>query len=592
MNKSETQSFEFGPFRLDANDRILLRGDRTVHLTEKVFNILLLLVQRSGHLVTKEELMEQVWPDSVVEENNLTVNMSALRKALGEREQGGHYIETVSKRGYRFVDIVRKVKNEVELTQEKESEPFATTKVSVPSTTTTLAVLPLLNVSDNPNLEYLSDGITESIINSLSQLSQLKVLARNTTFRYKGQKVNAQETGRELCVQAVLVGSINQLENTLIVSTELISVADGSQIWGEQYNQNVSDILAVQENIVKRITETLRLKLSGEEREALIKHYTDNFEAYQFYLKGRYFVNKRTEEGIEKAIGYLKKAINIDPDYALAYAALASCYNLLAGYGVYPPNEIRPKIKAAAEKALEIDYSLAEAHLSLGHVKSFYEWDWASGEAEFRLAIKLNPASALAHHWYALWLRSRKRFSESFAELKLAQELDPVSLIISVAIAQNFSYTRQFDLAISQCQHILELDPDFYIAHACLGIAYLEEGLFEEAIAELQRALNITSNKEAAALLGYAFAVAGRSVEARRMLAELKEAALEGYVDPSFMAIIHIGLNEKDEAFEYLEQAYHNRSGWLAVFHLFPVADRLMFDPRFTSLLQRIGHVI
>jgi adenylate cyclase len=592
MNKSETQIYEFGPFRLDANDRILLRGGKTVRLTEKVFNILLLLVQRSGHLVTKEELMEQVWPGNIVEENNLTVNMSALRKALREREQGEHYIETVPKRGYRFVAAVREIDNEVDLTQEKESEAFTTTKLGAPGMTTTLAVLPLLNVSDNPNLEYLSDGMTESIINSLSRLSQLKVLARNTIFRYKGQKVKAQKIGRELCVEAVLVGSINQIENTLIVSTELIDVADGSQVWGEQYNQNVSDIFAVQKNIVKRITETLRLKLSGEEREAIIKQYTDDFEAYQFYLKGRYFINKRTEEGIGKAIGYLEKAINIDPDYALAYAALASCYNLLAGYGVYPPNEIRPKIKAAAEKALDLDYSLAEAHLSLGHMKSFYEWDWAGGEAEFRLAIKLNPASAPAHHWYALWLRSKKRFNESFAELKLAQELDPVSLIISAAIAQNFSYMRQFDLAISQCLHILELDPDFYIARACLGMAYSEKGLFDEAIAELQRTLTDTNNKEAAALLGHIFAIAGRRDEARKILEELKEASLQGYVDPAFIAYILIGLDEKDEAFEYLEKAYHDRSGWLSVLHMFPAADKLQFDSRFTSLMQRIGHMV
>ena len=455
-----------------------------------------------------------------------------------------------------------------------------------------IAVLPLNNISNDSNLEYFSDGITESIINSLSQLSQLKVLTRNTVFHYKGQKVNAQEIGRELDVEAVLVGSINKIENTLIVSTELINVADGSQIWREQYNQNVSDIFTVQEHIVKRITETLRLKLTGEEREALIKQYTDNFEAYQFYLKGRYFVNKRTEEGIRKAIGYLEQAINLDPDYALAYAALASCYNLLASYGVYPPNEIRPQIKAAAEKALELDYSLAEAHLSLGHVKSFYEWDWARGQAEFKLALKLNPASAPAHHWYGLWLRSRQKFNESFAELKLAQELDPVSLLISTAIAQNFYYMRQFDLAISQCQHILELDPDFYLARACLGVAYLEKGLFEEAITELQRSLIIIDSKEATALLGYAFAVAGRRDEARKILEELKEAALNVYVDPAFIAIVFIGLNETDQAFEYLEKAYHNRSGWLAVLNIFPAADRLQLDPRFTSLLQRIGHVV
>jgi TolB-like protein len=454
-----------------------------------------------------------------------------------------------------------------------------------------LAVLPLYNISNDPSLEYLSDGITESVINSLSRLSQLKVLARNTIFRYKGQKVDAQKIGSDLNVGTVLLGNINQLDNTLIVSTELIDVADGSQIWGEQYNQNGSDIFTVQEKIVKRITEALRLRLTGEERESLIKQYTDNPDAYQLYLKGRYFANKRTEEDIRKAIEYLKQAIEIDPGYALAYAALASCYNLFGAYGVFPPNEVIPKIKVAAEKALEIDDSLAEAHVSLGHVKSFHEWDWLGGETEFKLAIKLNPAYATAHHWYALWLRIRKKFDKSFAELQLAQRLDPLSLIISTAIAQNFSYLRQFDQAITQFRHVLELDPNFYIARSLLGLAYLGKGLFDEAITELEKALTIIDNKEALALLGYAFAVSGRRDEARHILIELQEVADKGYVDPSFMAIIHAALNEKDRAFEYLEKAYENRSEWLAVLNMFSPFDSLRTDPRFISLMRRIGHV-
>lgn len=593
MSKNEFKIYEFGHFRLYAEDRILMRDNRTVHLTEKVFNILLLLVQRSGHLVTKEELMKQVWPDSIVEENNLTVSVSALRKALGEREQGEHYIETVSKWGYRFVATVRELEDgRSDSTREEESEAYARASAGIlPTAPTALAVLPLLNISGDPNLEYLSDGITESIINSLSQLSQIKVLARNTVFCYKGQEVRAQEVGRELNVRAVLVGNVNHIEKRLIVSVELIDVLDGSQIWGEQYNEKLSNIQTVQEKIVKRITETLRLKLTSEERAAMAKQYTDNFSAYQLYLKARFFLNKRTEEGIKKAIQYLEQAISIDLNYALAYATLASCYNLLGGYGTYPPNEIRPKIKVTAEKALELDYSLAEAHVSLGHVKTFHEWDWAGGEAEFKLAIELKPSYAPAHHWYALLLRARKKFAESFAELRLAQDIDPVSLIISVAIAQNFSFLREFDQAIAQCQHILELDPDFYIAHACLGVAYLGKGRFEEAIMELERTLVINNNEEAMALLGYALAVSGRKDEARRILEELKEASLIGYVDPAFMAIIHNGLNEEDQAFEFLEEAYQERSAWLGFLNILPFVDNLRSGQRLTDLLQRIGHI-
>ncbi len=454
-----------------------------------------------------------------------------------------------------------------------------------------LAVLPLENTSHDPGLEYLSDGITESIINSLSRLSQLKVLAQNTTFHYKGQKANAQEIGGDLDVGAVLVGSINQIDSTLIVRTELIDVADGSQIWGEQFNQKSSDIFTVQEQIVKRITETLRLKLTGEERESLSKQYTDNHDAYQLYLKGRYFANKRTEEDIRKAIRYLKQAIKLDPSYALAYAALASCYNLAGSSGVYPPREIIPKIKYAAEKALEIDDSLAEAHASLGHVKSFHEWAWLDGETEFKLAIKLNPAYATAHHWYALWLRIKKEFDQSLAELRLAQRLDPLSLIISTAIAQNYAYMRQYDQAIAEFHHVLELDPDFHIARALLGLAYLDQGLFDEAFAELQRAQRVVNDKELSALLGYAFAVSGRRNEALETLAALRQAEHDSYVDPAFVALLYTGLDEKEQALEYLEKAYENRSEWLAVLNIFSPFERLRADPRFTELLRRIGHV-
>ncbi|HKS26991.1 MAG TPA: winged helix-turn-helix domain-containing protein [Pyrinomonadaceae bacterium] len=594
MPRQTRPVYQFGPFRLMADDRVLLRGQDRVHLTEKVFNILLLLVQSSGHLVTKEQLMASVWGDSIVEENNLTVSVSTLRKALGQGQDGGEqYIETVSKRGYRFVGLVREIRDETEdPDKEHEVEAYSRPKTSPLSMATpTLAVLPLLNANSDPNLDYLSEGIAESIINSLSQLHQLKVLARNTVFRYRGQKVDAQEVGRELNVGAVLLGSFTEQASRLIVSVELIDVHDGSQIWGEKYNQNISDILTVQEKIVKKITETLRLKLTGEERESMIKQYPDNFDAYQLYLKGRYFVNKRTEYGIRKAIQYLEQAIDIDPNYGLVYTALASAYNLLGGYGVISPTEIIPKVKGAAWRALEIDDGLAEAHVSLGHVKSFHEWDWDGGEAEFKRAIKLNPTYAPAHHWYGLWFRVRNRFDESLAELSLAQRLDPVSLIISAAIAQNFICQRQYDRAIAQFQHILELDPDFYIAHGGLGIAYTEQGLHEKGVAELRTTLSIINSGEAMALLGYALGVSGRRDEARETLEELEKSADKGYVDPSFIAIVLIGLNEKDEAFEHLEKAYEHKSEWLSMLNVFPVFDKLRSDARFTSLLRKTGHL-
>jgi TolB-like protein/DNA-binding winged helix-turn-helix (wHTH) protein len=336
MNRNELNVYEFGLFRLDANDHILLRSNHEVHLTEKVFSLLLLLVQRSGHLVTKEELMEQVWPDSIVEENNLTVSMSLLRKALGEKQEGCRYIETVPKRGYRFVAAVREMKEENDSRPGGDNKAYGRDLSGVSgSAMTTLAVLPLLNLSGDSNLEYLSDGMTESLIDSVSQSSQIKVLARNTVFRYKGSKLSVHEMGKALNAEAALTGSVTQMENRLIVKVELVDVQNSSQLWGEQFKRQVSDILALQATIVKRITETLWLKLTGRERKSSVKQHTRNFDAYLLYLKGIYFLNRRTKEDVKRAIQYLEQAISIDPDYAMAYRALASCYNLLSVM-IYP----------------------------------------------------------------------------------------------------------------------------------------------------------------------------------------------------------------------------------------------------------------
>src|ERR1044071_4255550 len=304
MSKSESQIYEFGPFLLDANERTLLRGNRAVHLTEKVFNILLLLVQKSGHLVTKEELMEQVWPDSVVEDNNLPVRMFELRKALGKKQDGGPYIETVSKRGYRFVADVQEIKdNGVGLAQEKRSAAPPTAKTGVLNiAATTLAVLPLVNVRNDPNLEYLSDGITESIINSLSKLPQLKVLARSTVFRFKHGDLDPLEVGRQLDSHALLTGRILQINEELIIKLELLNVKEGSQVWGEQYKRKSADIFEVQEEIAQEVSEKLQLRLTGEQKRQLTKRYTEDTEAYHLYLKGRSFWNKRTDEALNTGI--------------------------------------------------------------------------------------------------------------------------------------------------------------------------------------------------------------------------------------------------------------------------------------------------
>ncbi|HKC63130.1 MAG TPA: tetratricopeptide repeat protein [Pyrinomonadaceae bacterium] len=588
MSEREFQIYEFGRFRLDVGNRILLSGDRSIHLTEKVFNILLLLVERSGHLVTKEELMEQVWPDSVVEENNLTVSMSALRKALSERHEESRYIETVSKRGYRFIAAVQKtIDPGIVSDRQQESE----THSPLGAATTTLAVLPLLNVSDDPNLEYLSDGITESIINALSKLPQLKVLARSTMFRYKHADIDPLEVGRQLDAHALLAGRILHIDEKLIVKLELINIKEGSQIWGEQYKRKPADIFEVQEEISQEVSEKLKLRLTGDQRRQLTKPYTEDIEAYHLYLKGRYFWNKRTGEALKIAIDFFQQAITKDPDYSLAYTGLADSYAIIPYYSNLPPKPAFEEAKSAIDKALEIDDTLAEAHASLGYVKEYYEWDWTGAGKEYQRAIELNPNYATAHQWYGMYFMKLGRFEEATRELRQALRFDPRSLIINADLGLPFCFKGQYEEAIEQYRKILDVDQNFIWARFFLGWAYERSGRFAEAIEEFRNAKLIDDRPEVSAMMGHTYAVAGKRNEARKILNILAKLSKRHYISPYYIALIFAGLDERESAFGWLEKAYSDRSEWLVWLKVDPRFDGLRSDPRFTGLLRRIGHV-
>lgn len=560
-------------------------------LAPKVFDILLVLVRHSGRLLEKEELLKEVWPEQFVEEGNLPLNISALRKALGERR----YIETVPKRGYRFAASVREVQARGADTAAarqtravgEEGEAGARAKA-----VDSLAVLPLVNVSADPNTEYLADGITESIINSLSQLPQLRVMARSTVFRYKGREADAQEVGRELGVRAVLLGRVLQFDDHLIVRTELVDAADGRQLWGEQYNREPSDILAVQEEIAREISEKLRLKLTSEDRRRLARHYTEYTEAYHAYLRGRYCWNKRTEEGLKRGLDHFRRAIEIDPSYALAYSGAADCYTLLgsAGYNAMPAREAMQRAKAATASALELDDTLAEAHTSLAFVKFRLDWDWEGAERGFERALELNPNYATAHHWYAIYLSAMGRFDEAIAEIERALALDPLSLIVSSAAGRLCHFAGRYDEAVRQYRKTLEMDPDYGEAHFNLGLTYEQKGMHEEAIAELQKAVDLSGARTPIrAVLGYAYATAGRPDEARAILCELKELSEREHASPMEVAIVYTGLGERDEAIRWMEKAYEERSGVLVFLKVEPLYDSLRTDPKFTALLRRVG---
>jgi serine/threonine protein kinase/Flp pilus assembly protein TadD len=458
-----------------------------------------------------------------------------------------------------------------------------------------LAILPLVNASGDPHAEYLSDGITESIINSLSQIPKLRVMARSSVFRYKGREVDPQTVGRELGVRAVLTGRALQLGDSIVIGTELVDVADGSQLWGEQYRRNFSDIFALQEEISREISEKLRLKLTVDQKKRLTKRYTENTEAYHLYLKGRYYENKFfNEAAIRRAIEYFQQAIDCNPTYALAYAGLADCYIKLSHTNVMPSKEGFAKARAAVIKALEIDDTLAEAHISLAKIKSTFDWDFPAAEEEFKRAIQLNPNYARAHHSYGRHLMIMGRLDEAAVEIRRAYELDPLSLIISADLSAPLFFAQQYDRAIESLRKTLEMDPNFALAHVRLGGAYEFKGMYEEAIVEYQKARELSGsradNPGMSAAFAHVYAASGRGDQAREILKRLKEQSQRSYVSPCDIAEVHAALGEKDQAFEWLEKAYDARSSdfrFLKVSPSFPSSLRL--DPRFTDLLRRVG---
>lgn len=455
-----------------------------------------------------------------------------------------------------------------------------------------LAVLPFVNAKNDAETEYFSDGITECIINSLSKLPKLRVVPRSTVFRYKGRENDVQEIGQELSVRAVFAGRILQIGDSVIVKAELVDIANEAQIWGDQYRRKLTDIFTLLEEIAEDISETLKIKLTGEEKKFLEKRYTENTEAYQLYLKGRYFVtSKRTEEWIKKGIECFQKAIDIDPNYALAYSGIAEAYGLLASStGGWRPHDAYPKAKAAAMKALELDNALAEAHCSLGFCHLLYDWDLAGAERQFLEAIKLNPNYPNAHDGLGFYYKAIGKHAEAIEKCKKAQQLDPLSPFVHVSLGYAYYFARDYEKAIEECQKALEMDKNLTFAYRNLGLAYLQQKKFDEAIEALNKAITFSCGGLAfESYSGYAYAMAGKPHEALRVLENLQVIDRERYVSAYNFAMIYAGLGEIDKAFEWLEKAYHERSGFMPFLKVEPSVDCLRSDSRFEELLQRVN---
>lgn len=458
------------------------------------------------------------------------------------------------------------------------------TEVAVDS----IAVLPFENLNTGEDSEYLSDGLAESLIFQLSQLPSLKVSPTSTVFSYKGKKADPIKVGNDLGVSAVLSGRIVQRGDNLTISAELVSVGSKRVLWGEQYDRKVSDLLATQREIAREIVEKLRVKVSGSER-ALATHYTENHEAYELYLKGRFYWNKRTNEGLKKSIEYYNQAIEKDPGFALAYTGLADSY-VVPSVGL-PPKQAMPRAKAAAIRALELDESLAEAHTTLGRVLAAYDWNWAGAEKEFKRAIELNPRYAIAHQWYGGYLEVMGQRDEGMKERQLAQQLDPLSLIVNFELGMAYYYAHDYDRAIEQLKKTLELDPEFPPAHQFLPAAYEQKGMYEEAIAGFKRTASLsgTDTSPSIAGLGHVYAITGRKSDAAAQLAQLKQLSQQQYVRANTIAMVYAGLGEKDQAFVWLEKALEEHAFAMHTLKLEPRFDPLHSDPRFGDLIRRIG---
>jgi TolB-like protein/predicted Ser/Thr protein kinase len=445
-----------------------------------------------------------------------------------------------------------------------------------------IAVLPFVNATADPNTEYLTDGITEALINSLSQVPNLTVMSRSSVFRYKGRDVDPQVAGRELRVRAVLATQVVRQADSLTISTELVDARNNRHLWGARYDGRVADRLTMQDDITRGITNELRLQLSRDQREAVTKRYTQNTEAYQSYLKGRYYWNKRTEQGFRSAIAQFDDAIGKDPDYALAYAGLGDCYTLLGAWNYARPIDVYPLGKAAATKALELDPTLAEAHASLARNRIGFDWDWSGARAEFERALQLNPGYGTAHYWYSYYFLAMGKLEDAAQKVKRAVELDPLSLNTNAELGRNFLYLRQYDAAIEQERKALEIDRTFNLAHELLGTAYLYEGRYAEALTEAKQSSRPP-------LMAIVYFASGDVDKARRVVLDLTGVQGSQYQSPYQLAYAYLGIDDREQAFKWLEAAYLDRSLRPDFMKVDPWFDRVRSDDRFRSLMRRAG---
>jgi TolB-like protein/Flp pilus assembly protein TadD len=568
----------FGVFEANIRTGELTKHGKRLRLQEQPFQLLTILLEKPGELVTREELRSRLWPQTTVDfDHGVNKAIGKVRYALGDSAGNPRFIETVARRGYRFLADVAVVRDGQALTV-------------LDGPIRSLAVLPLENLSKDTSEDYFADGMTEELITQLGQIRSLRVISRTSVMTYKSNRKSLTEIARELRVEAVVEGSVLRSSDQVRINAQLIAVPADRHMWAQSYAGDLRDTLALQSRVASAIAEQIRATLDPRERAVLAKSKLVNPEAYEAYLKGRYFWNKRTGDGLKKATAYFTRAIEIDPNYAEGYSGLADSYALSGDwkYGVLPGAEAFAHAKAAAAKALALDDSLGEAHASLALALDLYDWDWKAAETEYERAIELKPGYAPAHQWYSWHLIMMGRNSEAISELRKAESLDPLSLIISADIADALCVSRRYDEAVQQSKETLEMDANFAVGHFELGQAFVQKQLYDGAIAELQRAIQLSGHSGAfESNLAHVYGVLGRNKEAVKILKDLEARHNKNPSVAADIALVYVGLGDRDRAMMWLNRAYEVR--FKASILLHPVFDPLRSDARFKDLLGRIG---
>jgi TolB-like protein/DNA-binding winged helix-turn-helix (wHTH) protein/tetratricopeptide (TPR) repeat protein len=624
----------FGPFQIDPRSGELRKSGIKIKLQQKPFQLLQLLLEHPGELVNREELRQKLWPANTFVDFDHSVGtaLGKLRQALGDSAYTPRFIETLGNRGYRFIAPVTELHGYDIRPSEQDHTAFlaggagALRKVPakqrwflralaasgillvgiavgaflsrwsrvqsgapLPVRIQSLAVLPLENLSGDIEQEYFADGMTAELITELAKVSSLRVISRTSAMRYKRTRKPLEQIARELKVDAVVEGEVLNSGRRVRVTAQLIQTATDRHLWAETYERDLRDVVELQGEVAQSIATAIRTKVTPEEHARLADNRPVNPEAYEAYLKGRYFWNKRTESGLKKSIEYFQQSIQKDPGYALVYSGLADSYDLLAGFEFLPSKDAYSKAKAAANKALKLDDTLGEAHTVLGDAMYEMDWDWRGAEREFKRAIELNPGYATAHQRYSLFLMRVKRTEESLTEIRRAQAIDPLSLAITSSVGWRLLWARRYDEAIEQLQKTLEMDPNFGRTHMYLGWAYEAKGNSEKAIDELRKAVLSDAGSEELASLGHAYALGGYTRQAQNVLKQLEERSRRGYASEYEMAIVYAGLGEKDRAFGWLAKSCNNRDKDLVSLKADQELDNLRSDSRFRDLLRCVG---